>query len=90
MPDISGLPSDVFIQIFHPGTGGESEVPASSLPAWYAAGWRLLGDGDLATEPDAGDPPPISRKDAAAAKAKLAAGPDSSAGADAGADGKDK
>lgn len=78
------LASDVFVQIFCPDTGGSSEVPASSLPTWYAAGWRLLGEGDLAEELPAGDPPRISRKEADAVKAKLT-GP-----AGSGDDSKDK
>jgi hypothetical protein len=61
------MPEPGFTQIIHPGLGpgSVSEVPETSVPQWYAAGWRLLAPDDIpATEP-APDPPPVTRAQAA-------------------------
>jgi hypothetical protein len=66
---------DEWVQIIHPdlGADGISEVHRSSLPQWYAAGWRLLADDEApAPEPEP-EPPPVSRAQAAKAAKQAAA-----------------
>lgn len=58
------------VKIIHPGTGGIAEVPASSLPQHYAAGWHLLAD-DEAPQPEP-EPEPEPMTKAQAAKAARA------------------
>ena len=58
-----------WVQIIHPGTGGIAEQPRSSLPQWYASGWRLLADDEaeaLKPEPQP-EPEPMTRDQAAQA-----------------------
>ena len=62
----------VFVDIFHPSTGLDGNVPQDSLREWYRAGWRLLVDDDRPAAAKSEDPPPVTRKEAAAVRGKLA------------------
>ena len=59
-----------FVKIIHPPTGSTAEVPESSLPHHYRAGWALL---DESPEPDPEPPKPVRAGAAAKAKAEAAA-----------------
>lgn len=58
-----------FVKIIHPETGNVGEVPESSLPMYYRAGWTLLTEQN---EPPAdaapGTPAPMSVAEAAQAR----------------------
>jgi hypothetical protein len=61
------------VKIIHP-EAGVGEVPDSSLPQWYASGWRLLADDEIPPPEPGAEPPPMTRAQAAkAAKAEQAA-----------------
>ena len=55
------------VKIIHPVTGGIAEVPDSSLPQHYAAGWRLLADDEIPQPEPAPEPEPMTRAQAAKA-----------------------
>ena len=61
-----------WVQIIHPETGGIAEVHQSSLHQHYAAGWRLLADGDVPDEVPDEAPPPVSKAKAAQAAKEAA------------------
>jgi hypothetical protein len=62
-----------FRKIIHPETGNTAEVPESSLPHHYRAGWALL---DESPEPEAApDPKPVRAGKKAAAAEGAAATP---------------
>jgi hypothetical protein len=63
-----------YVKIINPADGSIAEVPESSLPHHYRAGWALL---DETPEPQApADPKPV--RASAKAKAEAAAGSGSS------------
>jgi hypothetical protein len=55
----------VDVRIIHPVTGGIAEVPESSLPHYYASGWRLLAEGEAPEPEQAPEPEPVTRAQAA-------------------------
>jgi hypothetical protein len=58
-----------YVKIIHPETQGIAEVPVSSLPHHYRAGWALL---DETPEPEAPAPDPKPVRASATAKAAAA------------------
>jgi hypothetical protein len=61
------------VKIIHP-EAGIGEVPDTSLPQWYASGWRLLADDEIPPPEATPEPPPMTKVQAAkAAKAAEAA-----------------
>jgi hypothetical protein len=58
-----------FVEIIHPGLGpgSVSVVPESSLGQWYAAGWRLLQDGDVPEPEPEPVPEPVTKAQVAKA-----------------------
>ena len=68
--------STSFVKIIHPETGGIAEVPESSLPSHYRAGWTLLTEENAPpAEAAPEEPAPMSEQDvidAQAAKAEPA------------------
>lgn len=56
-----------WVQIIHPETSGISEVHRSSLPQWYASGWRLLADDEVPQPEPEPEPAPVSKAQAAKA-----------------------
>jgi hypothetical protein len=61
---------DEWVTIIHPETGGTGEVHRSSLPQHYAAGWRLLAEGDVPESGPEPEPEPMTRAQAAKAAKK--------------------
>ena len=55
-----------WVTIIHPETGGTGQVHRLSLPQHYAAGWRLLTDGEDPGPEPAPAPPPVTRAQARA------------------------
>jgi hypothetical protein len=63
---------DEWVQIIHPdlGPGSIAEVHRSSLSQHYAAGWRLLAEGDIPESEPEPEPEPMTRAQAAKAAKK--------------------
>jgi hypothetical protein len=64
---------DDWVTIIHPETGGTGEVHQASLPQHYAAGWRLLADGEIPEPEPEPEPPPMTKAQAAKAAKQEAA-----------------
>lgn len=58
-----------FVKIIHPETGNVGEVPESSLPMHYRAGWTLLTEQNAPpADAEAATPAPMSEAEAAQAR----------------------
>lgn len=60
------------VKIIHPETGGIADVPESSLPHHYRAGWRPLADDEVPQPEPEPEPEPVTRAQAAKAAKKTA------------------
>ncbi len=67
------MPEPGFVLIIHPGLGpgSVSEVPESSLGQHYAAGWRLLAEGDVPEVKPEPEPEPVTKAQVAKASKKV-------------------
>lgn len=61
-----------WVTITHPETGGSASVHQSSLPQYYAGGWRLLADDEVPEEVPEPEPAPVSKAQAAKSAKKAA------------------
>lgn len=64
------LLDSTFVRIIHPGTGGIAAIPESALGQHYAAGWRLLAEGDEPPVAGPGAPEPVTAAQVAEGLAK--------------------